>query len=144
MEFSIMKKFLFLLSVSLLTFSCDTKKENSEASSSSEVVAATVTNLEPKLFQEKSTNGIILDVRTPEEVAAGKIPGSMAIDFYQEDFATKVGELPKDKEIYVYCAVGARSGQAADLLVQQGFTKVYHLSGGIRAWTSAGLPMTQE
>lgn len=144
MELSIMKKFLFLLSVGILTFSCDPKKENTEAASSSEVVTVSVTKLEPKLFQEKSANGIILDVRTPEEVAAGKIPGSIAIDFYQEDFATKVGELPKDKEIYVYCAVGARSGQAADLLIQQGFTKVYHLSGGIRAWTGEGLPITQE
>jgi rhodanese-related sulfurtransferase len=144
MELSIMKNFLFLLSFGFLAFSCDTKKENTEATSSSEVVTAMVTNLEPKVFQEKSVNGILLDVRTPEEVAAGKIPGSISIDFYQEDFATKVKELPKDKEIYVYCAVGARSGQAADLLIQQGFTKVYHLSGGIRAWTSEGLPITQE
>lgn len=139
-----MKNLLILLTACALAFtSCEPKKESADATNG-ESVKATITNLDPKQFQEKSANGIILDVRTAEEVAAGKIPGSISIDFYADDFLTKASELPKDKEIYLYCAVGARSAQAADLLVQQGFTKVYHLSGGIQAWTGEGLPITQE
>lgn len=136
-----MKKLLFLLSASILALaSCESKNE-STAESTTETPVAKVVNLSPGEFQEKGTNGIILDVRTPGEVAQGKIPGSLAMDYYAPDFLTKVNELPKDKEIYLYCAVGARSEEAANLLIQQGFTKVYHLSGGIQAWAQAGQPI---
>lgn len=139
-----MKKVLFLLAASALAFtSCESKKEVN-AKSATEAPTATVVNLNPTEFQQKSANGIILDVRTPGEVAQGKIEGAMAIDYYASDFLSKVNELPKDKEIYLYCAVGARSQEAANLLIQQGFTKVYHLSGGIQAWAQSGQPIVQE
>lgn len=139
-----MKKILFLLTASVLAFtSCESKKEvNTESAEEASTVA--VVNLNPTEFQQKSANGIVLDVRTPDEVAQGKIPGAMAIDYYGSDFLTKVNELPKDKEIYLYCAVGARSQEAANLLIQQGFSKVYHLSGGIQAWSQSGLPISQN
>lgn len=136
-----MKKLLFLVVLGLLTFaSCEPQKE-SNTESHSQTPPVKVVNLTPAEFQEKGTKGIILDVRTPGEVVQGKIPGSLAMDYYAPDFLTKVNELPKDKEIYLYCAVGARSGEAANLLIQQGFTKVYHLSGGIQAWAQAGQPI---
>jgi rhodanese-related sulfurtransferase len=139
-----MKKILLLFTVSLLAFaSCETKKEGRTESNSTQSTT-TVVNLNPVEFQEKGSNGIILDVRTPGEVAQGKIPGALAMDYYASDFLTKVNELPKDKEIYLYCAVGARSEEAAQLLIQQGFTKVYHLSGGIQAWAQSGQPIVQE
>lgn len=144
MELSIMKKLIILLSIGFLALSCDSKKENAEVTSTSEAAKPAVTNLEPKLFQEKSTNGIILDVRTPEEVAAGKISGAITMDFQESDFLSKAKELSKDKEIYIYCAVGGRSSKAAEIFIQEGFTKVYHLSGGINAWAEAGLPIAQE
>lgn len=141
-----MNKALLLLSAGILVFSsCESKKSSSEASSSPELsTTASTINLDPEQFQEMSANGIIVDVRTAEEVAAGKIPGSITMDFYQNDFLTKVNDLPKDREIYLYCAVGGRSAEAADLLIQQGFTKVYHLKGGIQAWAAKGLPISQE
>ncbi len=139
-----MKNLLILLTACALAFSsCDSKKEGADKSAL-ETDKAAVTNLDPDQFLEKSANGIVLDVRTPAEVAAGKIPGSISIDFYGDDFLAKTTELPKDREILIYCAVGARSAEAAELLTQQGFTKVYHLSGGIQAWAGAGLPVTQE
>ena len=133
-----MKKLLFLVFLGLLTFtSCEPKKEIA-TESNSQTPPVKVVNLTPAEFQEKGANGLILDVRTPGEVAQGKIAGSVAMDYYAPDFLAKVNELPKDKEIYLYCAVGARSQEAANLLIQQGFTKVYHLSGGIQAWAQAG------
>jgi rhodanese-related sulfurtransferase len=133
-----MKKLLFLVVLGLLTFaSCEPKKQNSPESNS-QTPSLKVINLNPEEFQQKSINGIILDVRTPAEVAQGKIPGSVSMDYYAPDFLVKVNELPKDKEIYLYCAVGARSQEAANLLIQEGFTQVYHLSGGIQAWAQAG------
>jgi rhodanese-related sulfurtransferase len=139
-----MKNLLILLTVCALALtSCESKKERADTNAV-ETEKAAITNLDPDEFQEKGVNGIVLDVRTPAEVVAGKIPGSIAIDFYQDDFLSKATELPKDQEIFIYCAVGARSAEAAELLTQQGFAKVYHLSGGIRAWAAAGLPVTQE
>jgi rhodanese-related sulfurtransferase len=59
----------------------------------------------------------------------------LEIDYYSSNFLDQVSQLPKDQELYLYCAVGARSEEAARLLVQQGFTKVYHLQGGIQGWS---------
>lgn len=139
-----MKKALILaFSILFAVFSCGTKKDG-ESTAKVEATTQTVTNLDPKAFQEKSAEAIVLDVRTPEEVAAGKIAGAIAIDFYGSDFLAKAKELPKDREILVYCAVGARSAEAAEMLAKEGFAGVYHLGGGIRAWTAAGLPTVQE
>ncbi|MFN5335991.1 MAG: rhodanese-like domain-containing protein, partial [Bacteroidota bacterium] len=48
-----------------------------------------------------------------------------------------------DQEVYLYCAVGARSEEAARMLLQQGYTKVYHLQGGIQSWNQEGLPVVK-
>lgn len=87
-----------------------------------------------KILSESSTNGIILDVRTPEEIANGYISNASMINFYDENFVEKINLIPKDKEVYVYCKAGGRGSQAALLLQKNGFTKVYNLEGGIMAW----------
>lgn len=103
-----------------------------------------VKNVDPTSFNQliSSGKGIILDVRTPEEVAGGTIPNASIINFYDEDFVDKINLMNKDKEIYVYCRSGGRSAKAADLLLKNGFKNVYNLDGGITAWQSAGLPVT--
>ena len=136
-----MKNVLILSTVCVLAFSsCESKKEISEVG---EVEAATpiVSNLEPTQFQEKSSQGILVDVRTAAEIAKGTIAGSLAMDYNQPDFLAHATQLPKDREIYLYCAVGGRSSKAGDLLIARGFTKVYNLEGGLTAWTAAGLPV---
>jgi rhodanese-related sulfurtransferase len=65
------------------------------------------------------------------------------IDFYSSDFLDQVNQISKDQEVYVYCAVGARSEEAARMLIQQGYTKVYHLQGGIQGWAQQGLPVVR-
>ena len=85
----------------------------------------------------------VLDVRTPEETAAGMIPSAKHIDFYDPNFANLVAELPKDKPVMVYCAAGGRSSQAMDKMKGMGFMEVYNLNGGFRAWSSAGMPTTK-
>ncbi|MFN3758932.1 MAG: rhodanese-like domain-containing protein [Algoriphagus aquaeductus] len=130
---------LLLFAFSLLFSSCSSEKSTQDTSEGNKV--ALVQNLSPKEFQEKSPNGVILDVRTPQEVAQGKLANAVVLDYYQANFLDKALEIPKDKEIYIYCAVGARSLEAAQLLIQQGYTKVYHLQGGIQAWYQNGLPI---
>ena len=85
----------------------------------------------------ESPNILIVDVRTSDEVAAGKIPGSVNYDWFdQESFSASVQELDKSKPIVVYCMSGTRSGKAAAHLASAGFLKVYDYSEGYVGWSS--------
>jgi len=80
----------------------------------------------------------LLDVRTPEEYAAGRLEGAQLINYYEEDFSGQLALLDKSKPVLVYCASGNRSGKTAVLLEEMGFEKIYSLDGGIKAWRAAG------
>lgn len=73
----------------------------------------------------------VLDVRNPDEHEAWSIPGAVNIPLAQ--LAERLGELPRHRELVVYCAAGARSAQASEMLVATGFT-VSDLTGGMGAW----------
>ena len=79
-------------------------------------------------------DGIIIDVRTPQEFHSGHIKEATNIDFYADDFTDKLKIVRKDVPIYVYCRSGGRSSSAASKMEKLGFTKVYNLVGGIGAW----------
>lgn len=81
-----------------------------------------------------SGKGTILDVRTPGEVAKGAIKGSINLDFFDDNFESKLDQLDKKKPVYVYCAAGGRSGDAMELMKKKGFAEVYNLDGGYNAW----------
>jgi phage shock protein E len=83
----------------------------------------------------------VLDVRTPEEYAEGHVAGATLIDFYEPDFADRIGELDRNATYVVYCRSGNRSGQATALMAEQGFTSVNDVDGGVVAWQAAGLPL---
>lgn len=94
-------------------------------------------NLSPEAFKQsmaEQENVVLLDVRTPGEVAEGKIEGAIAIDFFANDFQTKVNALDKDKNYFVYCRSGQRSGQACQMMDQLGFKSLVNLDGGFLAW----------
>ncbi|MCD2260139.1 rhodanese-like domain-containing protein [Psychroserpens luteolus] len=80
-------------------------------------------------------NAVILDVRTPEEVALGIIPNAIAIDIYKgQGFIYELEELDKSKNYYVYCKAGGRSAQACSVMNQLGFKNTYNLIGGFNEW----------
>tara|TARA_B110000444_G_scaffold79027_1_gene74755 strand:+ start:777 stop:1496 length:720 start_codon:yes stop_codon:yes gene_type:complete len=87
----------------------------------------------------KSDEGIILDVRTIQEVDKGRIEDATNIDFYESDFTEKLALIRKDVLIYVYCASGGRSSKTVTKMKDLGFKKVYNLLGGFGAWKSEGL-----
>lgn len=105
---------------------------------------AFIEDVKPQAFKllAESGDGIILDVRTPEEVAFGHIEGASIIDFYDDAFTEKINLMDKTKPIYVYCKSGGRSAQAAEILHQNGFPMVYQLVGGTMAWESEGFKLT--
>lgn len=86
---------------------------------------------------------VILDIRTPEEFAAGRLAGAINIDYYADDFEQKLGELNLDVPYVMYCNSGNRSSNALPVMDSIGFSEVYELDGGIQAWYGAGLPIEQ-
>ncbi|MFS0838844.1 rhodanese-like domain-containing protein [Paenibacillus sp. 1P03SA] len=80
----------------------------------------------------EQTRGLLVDVREPHEYKSGHIPGAKNIPL--SGLSQKMSELPKDRDIFLYCRSGMRSSQAAKLLGRAGFTKLSHLKGGINIW----------
>lgn len=77
----------------------------------------------------------LVDVRTPEEFAAGHIGNAMNIDVQSADFETRAQALiSKDKPVAVYCRSGKRSQRAVSLLSGMGYKVIYDLKGGYLAW----------
>ncbi len=95
-------------------------------------------NIGPEDLNEKKKSGgdfLLLDVRTPAEHAAQAIEGSYLVPL--QDLGSRIDELPKDKEIIVYCRVGNRSAYAASFLTRMGYN-VKNLEGGIMLWNTSG------
>jgi rhodanese-related sulfurtransferase len=80
----------------------------------------------------------VVDVREPWEYADGHVPGARLVPL--ADVPTLVGQLPVDEPIYLVCAVGGRSGQAAQFLARHGVESV-NVLGGTGEWVAAGYPV---
>lgn len=83
---------------------------------------------------ETEANAIIIDVRTPAELAEGQIDGHILINVMDPSFPNKINELDKSTPYYIYCRSGNRSGQVCNYMAGLGFEKLYNLEGGIMAW----------
>ncbi len=88
-------------------------------------------------------NPVLLDLREAKEVDGGRLPNSMHIPLSQ--LKERSGELAKysARPLIAYCDRGQRSRGAVSTLKSLGFSEIYHLAGGIRAWKEAGLPVVQ-
>jgi len=81
-----------------------------------------------------SFDGLLIDVREPHEHAVSQIEEARLIPL--RELPSRLGELPRDREIIVHCKSGARSARAVKLLLESGFPRVINLQGGIDAWLS--------
>lgn len=98
-------------------------------------VNAPYTEVTPDEFRQMQSadwDGMLLDVRTPEEYAARSIAGSHFIPL--QELPARMEELPKDKPIVIHCKSGMRSANACMFLSQNGFSDLANLAGGIDAW----------
>lgn len=93
-----------------------------------------ITVQELRAILEAGFDGLLLDVREPSEHAANRIDGSTLIPL--GSLATRLHELPRDREILVHCKMGGRSAKAVALLTENGFTRVRNVTGGIDAWNA--------
>ncbi len=107
---------------------------------------STINQLSSSKFHELTVKnkGTLLDVRTESEFANGHIPGAGQLNYYAFDFRKKILLLPKDQPLYLYCNTGYRSQKAAEILAENGYTKVYNLQQGIMEWELQNLPVIVE
>ncbi len=96
-------------------------------------------------LEELPADAVLLDVREPDEWAAGHIDGAIHVPMNQvpNRIAHEPGELTPEAPIVVVCKMGGRSAQVTAWLNQQGFDAV-NLDGGMLAWATAGRPMTSD
>jgi rhodanese-related sulfurtransferase len=118
-----MKKIFLLILCPFLFFSCNGQE-------SDKIKKITAEELGTAL---KDTIQLI-DVRTPAEFKQGHIEGALNIDVSSAGFGKNIGQLDKDKPVYIYCRSGQRSNTAAKKMEQAGFNTIYDLKDGINSW----------
>lgn len=87
---------------------------------------------------------VLLDIRTPEEIAEGQIEGALNIDFLDDNFTQNIEQLDKSKTYLLYCRTGKRTAKAGAAMKAAGFKKVYMLDGGLTAWKEHQKPTTND
>ncbi len=97
---------------------------------------AEVSTAEAKALQDGGA--FVLDVRQPDEWAAGHIQGATLIPL--GELATRLAEVPNDRQVVVVCRSGNRSAQGRDILLGAGYPSVTSMAGGMNGWTAAGYP----
>ncbi len=149
-----MKPFTFIASLAFIALShlscaqqsdqqTSTQPHNEPTTQSTSAPAATpqVVDIDVDQFEQMMAQPevVVLDVRTPQEVAQGTITDrALNIDVTNRAlFDQEIEKLDKDKTYLVYCRSGRRSRVAGEEMVRRGFKKVYNLKGGILAWQEA-------
>jgi len=106
--------------------------------------ATTSASLAPEIsaaeaYAKYQNGAFVLDVRTNEEWNEFHAPNTTLIPLDQ--LATRVNEVPRDREIVVVCRSGNRSRQGRDILLNAGFENVTSMTGGLNEWRSLGYPI---
>ena len=91
-----------------------------------------------------SANAALLDVRETKEYEGGRLPNAIHIPLSQLDGRAAELDRFKGRPVIAYCASGARARMAGAALAKHGFTDIYNLDGGVRAWKDAGLPLEKS
>lgn len=89
-----------------------------------------------KLYQ---SGAFVLDVRTVEEWNEYRAPNTTLIPLDQ--LASRLNELPRDRQIVVVCRSGNRSQEGRDILLEAGFEQVTSMRGGLNEWRASGYPV---
>ena len=102
---------------------------------------ATIKNLDATAFKKQidEKKSILIDLRTTKEIEAkGKIKGAKQIDFFDKNAEAIILKLDKNKSYLIYCAGGGRSGECAELMLNNGFKSIANLEKGFDDWKRKG------
>ncbi|MGA7687723.1 MAG: rhodanese-like domain-containing protein [Jiangellales bacterium] len=113
--------------------------------SSDDAATAAVTTVGAEQLVEVAETGqaTVIDVRTPQEYAAGHVAGALNINVESPTFADEIEALPKDQTYVIYCRSGNRSAAAAEQMADAGFTDLYDVDAGLATLAEAGVALTQ-
>jgi rhodanese-related sulfurtransferase len=106
--------------------------------------ATDISREELKSRLAKAEPTVIVDVRSPEEFAAGHVAG--AINIPHDQVVTRAGELAahkSDGNVVLYCRSGRRTALAVEALEARGYTGLKHLIGDMQGWEAAGEPLAR-
>lgn len=95
------------------------------------------------LIRLQNQGALIVDLRKPEEFAAGHIGGARRMDSAQMLTASDTLKKYKEKTVVVYCESGTVGASAARVLASQGFKQAFNLKGGLGGWRGENLPLAQ-
>ena len=120
---------LVLLAVSLLASACSLAEQPDVKEISQQ-----------ELMSSPPADVLILDVRTQEEFSSGHGPG--AVNIPHDELASRLSDLESetDRPVVVYCRSGRRAGVASSVLLDAGYTNIFHLEGDMNGWQAGGLP----
>ncbi len=113
---------------------CAARQNKPAASAPAKVDYTPITQQQAAAMMEQNDGHLVVDVRTPEEYAAGHIPGAVCVPYEIITDAPPNALPDKEQLLLVYCRSGRRSKQAAQKLAAMGYTRVYEF-GGIQEWT---------
>lgn len=145
-----MKKTVIILSsiVSIFVMACNSKTSDSSkdgvvAQSDSLNFMSPKTEITVDEALALSKEGVlIIDVREPDELAEVSYDVSNIKNIPLGELESRLSEVPKDKQIIVVCRSGKRSGNAYNILKENGFTNMANMQGGVLAWQEKGFPTT--
>lgn len=122
-------------------FGCNQGRSAIDTQPPASAVKSTVNEISPEnaLPNIRAAYSQFVDVRTPEEYAAGH--AVRAINIPLETLAANLDRLESNEPVYLICETGKRSGEAGQILTDAGFKWVFTVAGGTAAWKAAGLPM---
>jgi rhodanese-related sulfurtransferase len=94
---------------------------------------------------EGDANFVIVDVRSPAEFAGGHLANAVNVCYLctSPAFRDAIAELDKSRTYLVYCCTEHRSPLACDFMLEEGFTNLYNITGGLFQWTAENLPIVQ-
>jgi rhodanese-related sulfurtransferase len=139
--------YLILIAAVLISISCksDASKSGESGTTTANLVTPSQNSVKNISAEEAKTLMLenpeieILDVRTPSEYGAGHLKKSENVDFLGSEFLKNIENLDPNKTYLVYCAMGGRSSQAAQLMQKQGFNNVYNSKEGFPALKKVGV-----
>jgi rhodanese-related sulfurtransferase len=102
-----------------------------------ELLRRQLNNLDQQHFQnliQENPDAVILDVRTQSEYEIEHLPGAIHMNYFDYDLIERFEALDKSKTYLIYCRSGRRSVRVCVLMRNSGFTNVYNLDGGMKAW----------
>ncbi len=126
--------FTLFLSIVVLIGACQSGDNSSNEENHAD---GTFERLNVAQFQAKlsvATNPQLIDVRTPEEYAAGTIMDAVNMNFHDDDFDQQLNTLDKSKPVYIFCQAGGRSLKTAKKMQALGFQEIYELEIGYSGW----------